>query len=282
MNIKTFYTIYYRHRVQKANLLLKIYILLILPFRYLLNIPFLPKKINLDEHSKSNTELFKKDLDYLFEYFNSDKGDYYINQYMQPIKKKNKRIDAHGYSKIYERYFEKIRNANLNVLELGSFYGNAAGAFFYYFKNSSIYSGDICPDLFRYKSQRLKNFYINTSSEISIKKDLIDNQRIFNVIIEDASHTLKDQIISLFMLFKILSPKGIFICEELDFPETRKDMNINNEYPDLKNILKAIKSNRDFNSKYIKEEDKKYFLDNFNTIEIFKGKINEVAVIQKK
>ena len=242
----------------------------------------MPKKINLDEHSKSNIELFKKDLDYLFEYFNSDKGDYYINQYMQPIKKKNKRIDAHGYSKIYERYFEKIRNANLNVLELGSFYGNAAGAFFYYFKNSSIYSGDICPDLFRYKSQRLKNFYINTSSEISIKKDLIDNQRIFNVIIEDASHTLKDQIISLFMLFKILSPKGIFICEELDFPETRKDMNINNEYPDLKNILKAIKSNKDFNSKYIKEEDKKYFLDNFNTIEIFKGKINEVAVIQKK
>lgn len=282
MNIKTFYTIYYRHRIQKANLLLKIYILLILPFRYLLNIPFLPKKINLDEHSNSNVELFKKDLDYLFEYFNSDKGDYYINQYMQPIKKKNKRIDAHGYSKIYERYFEKIRNANLNVLELGSFYGNAAGAFFYYFKNSNIYSGDICPDLFRYKSQRLKNFYINTSSEISIKKDLIDNQRIFNVIIEDASHTLKDQIISLFMLFKILSPKGIFICEELDFPETRKDMNINNEYPDLKNILKAIKSNRDFNSKYIKEEDKKYFLDNFNTIEIFKGKINEVAVIQKK
>ena len=282
MNIKTFYTIYYRHRIQKANLLLKIYILLILPIRYLLNIPFLPKKINLDEHSKSNIELFKKDLDYLFEYFNSDKGNYYINQYMQPIKKKNKRIDAHGYSKIYERYFEKIRNANLNVLELGSFYGNAAGAFFYYFKNSSIYSGDICPDLFRYKSQRLKNFYINTSSEISIKKDLIDNQRIFNVIIEDASHTLKDQIISLFMLFKILSPKGIFICEELDFPETRKDMNINNEYPDLKDILKAIKSNKDFNSKYIKEEDKKYFLDNFNTIEIFKGKINEVAVIQKK
>ena len=282
MNIKTFYTIYYRHRIQKANLLLKIYILLILPIRYLLNVPFLPKKINLDEHSNSNVELFKKDLDYLFEYFNSDKGNYYINQYMQPIKKKNKRIDAHGYSKIYERYFEKIRNGNLNVLELGSFYGNAAAAFFYYFKNSSIYSGDICPDLFRYKSQRLKNFYVNTSSEISIKKELLDNQRIFNVIIEDASHTLKDQIISLFMLFKILSPKGIFICEELDFPETRKDMNINNEYPDLKSILKAIKSNKDFNSKYVKEEDKKYFLDNFNTIEIFKGKINEVAVIQKK
>ncbi len=282
MNIKTFYTIYYRHRIQKANLLLKIYILLILPFRYLINIPFLPKKINLDEHSKSNNELFNKDLDYLFEHFNSDKGNYYINQYMQPIKKINRRIDAHGYSKIYEKYFEKIRNDNLKVLELGSFYGNAAGAFFYYFKNSSIYSGDICPDLFRYRSQRLKNFYVNTSSEISIKNYLLDSENKFNIIIEDASHTLKDQIISLFMLFKILSPKGIFICEELDFPETRKDMNIKNEYPDLKNILKAIKSSKDFNSKYIKEEDKKYFLENFETIEIFKGKINEVAIIQKK
>ena len=154
MNIKTFYTIYYRHRIQKANLLLKIYILLILPFRYLLNIPFLPKKINLDEHSNSNVELFKKDLDYLFEYFNSDKGNYYINQYMQPIKKKNKRIDAHGYSKIYERYFEKIRNANLNVLELGSFYGNAAGALvchvialFYVFQGKNLYSSRLSNSL---------------------------------------------------------------------------------------------------------------------------------------
>ena len=282
MRIKTFYNIFYRHRVQKANIFPKVYIFIILPFRYLINIPYLPKVINLDYHSKINSELFKKDLDFLFEHFNSDKGEYYINQYMQPIKRNNKRIDAHGYSKIYEKYFEKIRGDNLNVLELGSFYGNAAGAFYYYFKNSKIFSGDICPDLFRYKSSRLKNFYINTSSEISIDEILIKNKDNFNIIIEDASHTLKDQIISLFLLFRKVMPNGIFVCEELDFPETRKDMNLKNEYPDLKQILLAIKSNKDFNSKYIKEEDKKYFLENFKSIEIYKGKINEVAIIQKK
>ncbi len=282
MRIKTFYNIFYRHRVRKANIFLKVYILVILPFRYLINIPYLPKVINLDYHSKINSELFKKDLDFLFEHFNSDKGEYYINQYMQPIKRKNKRIDSHGYSKIYEKYFEKIRGDNLNVLELGSFYGNAAGAFYYYFKNSKIFSGDICPDLFRYKSSRLKNFYINTSSEISIDEILIKNKDNFNIIIEDASHTLKDQIISLFLLFRKVLPNGIFVCEELDFPETRKDMNLKNEYPDLKQILLAIKSNKDFNSKYIREEDKKYFLENFKSIEIYKGKINEVAIIQKK
>ena len=282
MKIKTFYNIFYKHRVQKANIFLKVYILVILPFRYLINIPYLPKVINLDYHSKKNSELFKKDLDFLFEYFNSDKGEYYINQYMQPIKRNNKRIDAHGYSKIYEKYFEKIKEDKLNVLELGSFYGNAAGAFFYYFKNSKIYSGDVFPDLFRYKSLRLKNFYINTSSEKSINNTLVKATDNFDIIIEDASHTLPDQIISLFLLFKKLMPNGVFVCEELDFPETRKDMNLNNEHPDLKQILLAIKSNKDFNSKYINDADKKYFLKNFKSIEIFKGKINEVAIIQKK
>ena len=128
----------------------------------------------------------------------------------------------------------------------------------------------------------MKNFYINTSSEISIDEILIKNKDNFNIIIEDASHTLKDQIISLFLLFRKVLPNGIFVCEELDFPETRKDMNLKNEYPDLKQILLAIKSNKDFKSKYIKEEDKKYFLENFKSIEIYKGKINEVAIIQKK
>ena len=59
-------------------------------------------------------------------------------------------------------------------------------------------------------------------------------------------------------------------------------MNLRNEHPDLKQILLAIKSNKDFYSKYINEKDKKYFLENFKSIEIFKGKINEVAIIQKK
>ena len=68
----------------------------------------------------------------------------------------------------------------------------------------------------------------------------------------------------------------------MEFLFVRKDMNLGNEHPDLKQILLAIKSNQDFDSKYITDEDKKYFLENFKSIEIYKGKINEVAIIQKK
>ena len=282
MNIKSYYNIYFRHRILKANVLLKIFILVLLPFRYLINIPFIPKKINLDDHSIKNTNLFKKDLNFLFEFFNSDKGNYYSDQYVQPIKKNNQIIDAHGYSKIYEKFFKELRSKNLNILELGSFYGNAAAALFYYFKSSNIFSGDIYPDLFRYKSKRIKNFYINTSNQVSINEILVKKKQNFNIIIEDASHTLKDQIISLFLLFKKIPSGGLFICEELDFPETRKDMNVNNEYPSLKQILISIKKKENFISKYINEKDKNYFLQNYKSIEIFKGKKNEIAVIQKK
>ena len=93
---------------------------------------------------------------------------------------------------------------------------------------------------------------------------------------------MKDQIISLFLLFKKLKPGGLFIVEELDFPDTRKDMNLNNEKPTLREILNQIKNNISFDSKYVSPEDKKYFLDNFSSIEIFIGNFNEIAIIKKK
>ena len=102
------------------------------------------------------------------------------------------------------------------------------------------------------------------------------------MIIEDAGHYLKDQIISLFILFKLLKKKGIYVVEDLDFPDTRKDMNIKDEKPTLKQILQKIKDGTDFNSKYISSEDKIYFLSNLESIDIFKGKFNEIAFIKKK
>jgi hypothetical protein len=83
-------------------------------------------------------------------------------------------------------------------------------------------------------------------------------------------------------LFRKLKPKGIFIVEELDFPDVRKDMNLENEKPTLKEILNLIKKNKDFDSKYINNNDKKYFIDNLKEINIFKGRFNEIVFIEKK
>ena len=282
MNLKTFYRIYYRHRVEKASYILKFYLFLIIPFVYFLNCFFLKRTINLDSYSKKNYSLFEKNLDFLFEFFNSDKGEYYIDQYVQPIKRKNIKIKSHGYSKFYEKYFFELKNNNINILEIGSFYGNSSAALFFYFRNANIYGGDINPDMFKYSSKRVINFFIDSSKKSSIDENIISREVNFDIIIEDASHMLRDQIISLFMLFKILNPGGYFIVEELDFPETKENMRINQSPPDLKTILKKILKKEDFMSTYIDQKEKEYFLKNFEFIKFYKGNINEFAIIKKK
>ena len=283
MKLKTFYKLFYRHRVIKANIFLKIYLILIIPFRYIANFLFFKKKINLDQYSKKKADLYERDLNYLFEYFNSDKGTKFYDQYVQPIKKNSKiKIDGHGYSKFYEDYFKIIKNKKLNILEIGSFYGNASAALYFYFQKANIFSADIFSDLFSYSSERIKNFYVDSSKETSIEKHIIKLNQSFDIIIEDASHSFKDQIISLFMLFHKLNPGGIFIVEELDFPNTRKDMNLKNERPTLRDILIDIQTNKDFTSKFVDIRQKDLFLSTFDKIEILKGKFNEFAIITKK
>jgi hypothetical protein len=85
------------------------------------------------------------------------------------------------------------------------------------------------------------------------------------------------------MLFKKLNQGGLFIIEELDFPEKRKDMNLFNEKPSLKKILIEYKKNKLLlDSKYIKKKDGIYFTNNIESIEIFQGNFNEIAILKKK
>jgi predicted O-methyltransferase YrrM len=282
VNIKTFYKIYYLHRFKKGSIYSKIYILIFLPFFYFINKLLLQTIIDLDKFSLSNKELYEKDFKFLFQFFNSDKGKFYVNQYQKPIKLEKKLSEGHDYHEYYERYFESKKKNDVNILEIGTFKGNATAAFFFYFKKAKIISGDIFPDLFRYRSKRINNFYIDNSIESELEKKILKNDIKYDFIIEDAGHYYKDQIITLFSLFPSLKSNGVFVIEELDFPNTRKDMNPNQEKPTLRDILFFIKENKDFKSDLVSKLQKDYFLSNFSSIEVFKGRFNEIAFIKKK
>ena len=174
MNLRTFYRLFYKHRIGKASFFLRLYIFIVFPLKYLINIFYFEKKVNLDLYKDNFSDLLIKDLNTLFEHFNSDKGEYFINQYLQPSKKNKEKIKAHGYAKIYETVFKNFKEKNLNILEIGSFYGNAAAALYFYFDKANIFSADINPDMFKYKSNRISNFYIDSSSRNSLKNDLLN------------------------------------------------------------------------------------------------------------
>ena len=282
MKFNTFYQIYYSHRLNKSSFILKIYIYLILPIAYVINKILLNPVIDLDEFSQKNLNLYDENLNFLFQYFNSDKGDKYQNQYQKPIKLEKKIIDGHKYHEFYEKYFLNKKNDYLDILEIGTFKGNATAAFYFYFKNSNITSVDIFPDLIRYKSERIKNFFLDNSQEYQIEEKILTKNLKFDLIIEDAGHYYKDQIISLFYLFRCLKNNGVFIVEELNFPDEREDMNPYKKKPTLRDILLLVKDNKDFDSEFVPNQYKEYFLDNLSSIEIFKGRFNEIAFIKKK
>ncbi|RPG96857.1 MAG: hypothetical protein CBD99_002080 [Candidatus Pelagibacter sp. TMED239] len=282
MKFLTFYKTYYSHRVKKASIYLKYFIFLSLPLIYLLNKILYPKVKNLENFANKNTYLYEKDLGFLFQFFNSDKGEFFINQYDKPLKSTKNLKTGHSYHKFYEKYFKPIKDQKLDILEIGSFKGNATASFYFYFKKSQIISCDIYPDFFLYNSNRIKHFKIDNSSERELNINILEKNINFDIIIEDAGHYFKDQIISLFMLFRSLKPGGIFVVEELDFPDTRDDMNVFKEKPSLREILNSINQNHDFSSKYVTNVQKEYFLNHFKDIKIFKGQFNEIAFITKK
>ena len=59
-------------------------------------------------------------------------------------------------------------------------------------------------------------------------------------------------------------------------------MRINQNKPDLKTILQKVNNNENFTSIYITDEEKKYFLNNYDSIKFFQGNTNEFAIIKKK
>ena len=282
MNYNTFINIYYKHRLKKAKKIRYILLIIFLPIIYLINNFYDQKKINLDELAKKKPELFSKDLNFLFEFFNSDKGEKFKNQYQKPIKKNNLKIPGHEYHKYYEEHLVPFKEKKLNILEIGSYKGNASAAFYFYFSDAWIYSYDIFPDLFCYKSSRNLNLFLDNSSEKILDEKIINQNKFYDIIIEDAGHYYKDQIITLFKTFSKLNSGGIYIVEELDFPDTRNDMNINNEHPTLREILHEINNGYNFISNLVSEEEKNYFLKNIENIKIYKGRINEISFIKKK
>lgn len=125
---------------------------------------------------------------------------------------KTDKATYHNFTEIYETYFSKLREKQLNILEIGIFNGGSLKALKEYFYNSYIYGIDFeqircftedrivtaCGD------QTNINFLLNVFPEIS-----------FDIIIDDGGHTMEQQQISLETLLPRLKNNGIYIVEDL-------------------------------------------------------------------
>ena len=241
---------------------------------------FLLKKINLSK-KKDDKILKNMDFDELFKNFNSDKASKFMIN--------NQVIDGHNYSPFYEKYFQKFKNKeNLNILEIGSLRGAATASFYYYFNKPLITCVDINPFQIQIFSKNIRSIYIDTQSNEVLNNLCNYLNQEFDIIIDDGSHNVRDQIISLNVFFKKIKKNGIYVIEDSSQYLSAPHLNPDNLSYGSKEIILSIKNNQFEKVKYLSNNEvdilnksiKNVFLEKGNYIQN-KINISEIIFIEK-
>lgn len=125
----------------------------------------------------------------------------------------------HGYTSIYETYFNTLRYQNKLILEIGiggsdnpKSGGGSLKMWSKYFPNSKIIGIDIYDKSF-FNSRKIKTHIGNQSDRIFLTK-MISKYNEFDIIIDDGSHINIDVITTFKYLFPALVSEGFYIIED--------------------------------------------------------------------
>jgi predicted O-methyltransferase YrrM len=130
---------------------------------------------------------------------------------------------AHKYYKIYEKYFEELRDEPINLLEIGIFRGASTKAWLDYFPNAKVYTIDTFERVPPRKIGVLKSSRVRwlkgDSTHAGVGKRLIDNWGMikFDFIIDDGAHWPEAQKNTFKNFFPFLKEGGTYFCEDV-FP----------------------------------------------------------------
>ena len=116
----------------------------------------------------------------------------------------------------------------------------------------------------KFCSNRIEEIFIDVSSKKILENFSKYINKNFDIIIDDASHNLRDILITLPILFKKLNPGGYYVIEDVNQFEVFKNLNPTNEKLTPLKILKFMQDNKNFDSNFMTEEDTNYLKENIS------------------
>ena len=228
------------------------------------------KKISID--LQENIDI--SSLDKLFTFYNTDKANLVDNRTKQ----------GHGFAKFYEKHLNQFKEKKkINILEIGSFSGASAAAFSKYFPNSQIYCLDINILNFKFSSKRIHVFGMDSSNnklmiKFLSKINFFEKINFFDIIIDDGSHILSDQLIALNFFYKFLGKPGFYIVEDyklLDHFNHLKDVTD----VSIEELANNIRNKKIFSSNIISSDIIENMLQNNQNIFEYKGNTEKSDII---
>ena len=158
-------------------------------------------------------------------------------------------------------------------MELGSHEGKGLAAFYYFFPNSNLVGANINPFQMKFYSKRIEEIYIDVSSKKILQNFSEYFNKNFDIIIDDASHNLKDILITLPILFKKLNPGGYYVIEDINQYEVFKNLNPSNEKLTPIKILKNMEKKKECESKFITKQEINYLKENISEYYFERGEM---------
>mgnify|MGYP001413345755 CR=1 FL=1 len=118
------------------------------------------------------------------------------------------------YFDIYDRHFQKYKDKDIVLLEIGVSNGGSLKMWEDYFGiNTKIFGVDIDPRCKEFESENIKIF-IGSQSDKYFLKDVKNKIPKVDIIIDDGGHFMNQQIIAFEELFDHLKEDGIYLCED--------------------------------------------------------------------
>ena len=118
------------------------------------------------------------------------------------------------YFDIYDRHFNKFRNREIVLLEIGVFQGGSLQMWKDYFGDKArIYGIDINPRCKEFEEENVQ-ILIGSQSDRTFLRQVRSTIPPVDILIDDGGHTMKQQIVTFEELFGHVKNDGVYLCED--------------------------------------------------------------------
>tara|TARA_R110000803_G_scaffold132777_1_gene199965 strand:- start:1042 stop:1635 length:594 start_codon:yes stop_codon:yes gene_type:complete len=128
---------------------------------------------------------------------------------------------THSYLEHYAELLKPYRNKEVSLLEIGVQYGASLKSWKKYFKKGIITGLDIKPHCTKYEEDRIRVNIVDACNEELVDETFGDET--FDIIIDDGSHQLPDQLKAFEILFSRLTKGGIYIIEDIQDLDSQQE-----------------------------------------------------------
>lgn len=182
---------------------------------------FIPEVLDIiqTELPHLNKPVFE-DIDHFlaFEYVNITHKDIVKNPFYIYTEKNcflndtDKRLQ---YLEVYNKYFERFRNTDVTIMEIGVYQGASLQLWKEYFGSKCKIIGiDINEECIKYNDGQIE-VEIGSQESIYFWNYIKNKYPKIDIILDDGGHTMKQQIVTFEQMFSHLSENGVYMCEDV-------------------------------------------------------------------